>query len=109
MLSTGPCQVQKYSFRLGDLESDRILYAKWKSATGREHRWTTVSSFDSTQPAGCVWLPDALGGVDDGLHYVVSDEQPVLVGDVIDSRSLCGCTVAITPVLGYHVLKVNHT
>jgi len=62
----------------------------------------------STQPAGFVWLPDALGGVDNGLHYVVSNEQPVLIGNVIDG-SLCAYTVAITPVLGYHVLKVNHT
>lgn len=33
-------------------------------------------------------LPDALGRVDDGLHDVVSDELPVLVGNVID-RCLC--------------------
>ena len=30
------------------------------------------------------WLPDALGGVDDGLHYAVSNELPVLLRDVID-------------------------
>lgn len=35
-----------------------------------------------------LWLPDALGGVDDGLHYVVSNELPVLLGDVINRR-LC--------------------
>lgn len=34
-------------------------------------------------------LPDALWGVDDGLHDVVPDELPVLVGNVIDRR-LCG-------------------
>lgn len=36
-----------------------------------------------------VWLPDALGGVNDGLHYVISNELPVLIRDVIDKR-LCG-------------------
>jgi hypothetical protein len=46
--------------------------------------------------------------VDDGLHNVVSDELPVLLRDVID-RGLGGGAVALTPMLGYHVLKVNHT
>lgn len=33
-------------------------------------------------------LPDAFRGVDDGLHYAVSNELPVLLRDVIDRR-LC--------------------
>lgn len=55
-----------------------------------------------------VWLPDALRRVDDGLHDVVSDELPVLLRDVLD-RGLCACILSITPVLSYHVLKINHT
>ena len=53
-------------------------------------------------------LPDALWGVDDGLHDVVSDELPVLLRDVVDGR-LGGGAVSLTPVLGDHVLKVDHT
>lgn len=36
----------------------------------------------------CVPLPDALWGVDDRLHYVVSNKEPVVIRDVIDG-SLC--------------------
>lgn len=53
-------------------------------------------------------LPDALGGVDDGLHDAVSDKLPVLVRNVIDRR-LGAWTVTIAPVLSYHVLQVNDT
>lgn len=56
---------------------------------------------------GCV-LPDALWGLDDGLHYVVSNELPVLFRDVT-GRRFSVCTISFTPVLCHHVLQVDHT
>lgn len=57
---------------------------------------------------GKLALPDAVGWVDDGLHYVVSNELPVFLRDVIDG-CLGAWAVSLAPVLGYHVLKVNDT
>lgn len=50
--------------------------------------WQTWKTPISIQPTLGRLLPDALGGVDDGLHDAVSDELPVLVRNVIDGR-LC--------------------
>lgn len=46
--------------------------------------------------------------MDDRLHYGVSNELSVFIRDVVDRR-LCGRTISTTPVLSYHVLKVNNT
>lgn len=85
-LSTVPWWVQKCRSRLVDLEKSHL---------------------DSGQHFAAL-LPDAFGGVDDGLHDVVSDKLPVLVGNVLDGR-LCAWTVTIAPVLSYHVLQINDT
>lgn len=45
------------------------------------------SHLDSGQHFAAL-LPDAFGGVDDGLNDVVSDKLPVLIGNVLDGR-LC--------------------
>lgn len=64
---------------MGDLECQTIVCEE------ESKDWDDLSLYSASRAA---WLPDALGGVDDGLHYVVSNELPVLLGDVID-RSLC--------------------
>lgn len=53
-------------------------------------------------------LPDALWGLNDGLHYVVSNELPVLFWDVT-CRAFSVCIISFTPVLCHHVLQVDHT
>lgn len=70
--------------------------------------WVISEALPTWLSQQAIWLPDALRGVDDGLHNVVSNELPVLVRDVIDSYFRARA-VSITPVLSYHVLQVNHT
>lgn len=53
-------------------------------------------------------LPEAFWGLDDGLHYVVSNELPVLFWDVT-GRPFSACIISFTPVLCHHVLQVDHT
>lgn len=61
------------------------LYSDQVKSADKKRVDLEKSHLDSGQHMSAV-LPDALGGVDDGLHDVVSDKLPVLVRNVIDRR-----------------------